>query len=111
MASQPKRPAIPAPDPNWELELHAPLVAGLRKPVSEGRDELLAHALLRKEPAPFEAAEEFGDGESRRTLPPPGSMSDHVARLMAEANERFYQKGETSPGLRALLERSSHARR
>lgn len=86
MASQPKRPGLPAPDPNWELELHPERAS--RKPSPDSRDEMLAHALLRAEPDPVPGKpDEFGDPESRRTLPPPGAISDHVARMMAEAAE------------------------
>jgi hypothetical protein len=78
-----KRPAPPAPDPNWELELHAPAGAG-RPP--DSKDPMLAHALLHAEPDPFDLdLGEFGELE-RTTLPPPEAMSDHVARMMAEAS-------------------------
>jgi hypothetical protein len=77
-----KRPSPPAPDPNWERDLHAS--GGLIEP-PESKDPLLAHALLHTEPEPLELFDDFADLE-RSTLPPPEAMSDHVARMMAEAS-------------------------
>lgn len=85
MPPPPKRPGPPAPDPNWEVELHAPLGGADRGAPASGRDELLAHAvhrgLPRGRPLPVD---EFSD-EERSTQPPLEEMSEHVARLMAEA--------------------------
>ena len=96
MPEPPKRPGLPVPDPNWELELHGP-VGDARKGGPESKDEMLAHALLRAEPDPLdlelapparpsapELVDEFGDVD-RTTLPPPEAMSLHVARMMAQA--------------------------
>lgn len=83
MSSPPKRPAPPAPDPNWEVELHGPPPPA-RKPRAESKDEMLAHAVTRSEPEPLELSEDFNDLE-RVTVPPPAGMDDHVARMMAEA--------------------------
>lgn len=82
-----KRPAPPAPDPNWELELHPPPGGG-KKAAPESRDPMLAHALLQAsepEPLDLDLLDEATDVE-RTTLPPPEAMSDHVARMMAEAS-------------------------
>ncbi|MBK8253712.1 MAG: hypothetical protein IPK82_13725 [Polyangiaceae bacterium] len=82
MSSSPKRPSPPAPDPNWEMELHGP--PAKRKTTGDSRDEMLAHAVLRIEQDPFDLTDEFGDTD-RVTLPPPTGMDDHVAKMMAEA--------------------------
>lgn len=84
-----KRPAPPAPDPNWELELHPP-PGGAKKAPPESRDPMLAHALLQaSEPDPLDLELDMLDEATdveRTTLPPPEAMSDHVARMMAEAS-------------------------
>src|SRR5262245_27264130 len=82
MPEPPKRPGLPAPDPNWEMELHGSQPA--RKAGPESKDPLLAHALLRSEPDPLDLSDDFSDLE-RSTLPPPEAMSAHVARMMAQA--------------------------
>ncbi|MEZ4314961.1 MAG: hypothetical protein R3F14_43660, partial [Polyangiaceae bacterium] len=82
-SSSPKRPSPPAPDPNWEDELHGPHGKPSRA-APDSKDELLAHAVLRIEPEPLDAIDDFGELD-RVTLPPPTGMADHVARMMAEA--------------------------
>ncbi len=83
MPEPPKRPGLPVPDPNWEMELHGGAPAA-RKGGPESKDEMLAHALLRAEPDPLDLGDDFGELE-RTTLPPPEAMNDHVARMMAQA--------------------------
>ncbi|MFO0585978.1 MAG: hypothetical protein U0441_00495 [Polyangiaceae bacterium] len=82
-----KRPGPPAPDPNWERELHPP-PGGARKGPPDARDPLLAHAVLQaREPDPLDLPL-FDDPTEvdRATVPPPEEMSDHVARMMAQAS-------------------------
>ena len=73
-----KRPAPPAPDPNWELELHPP-PGGAKKAPPESRDPMLAHALLQaSEPDPLDLELDMLDEATdveRTTLPPPEAMS------------------------------------
>jgi hypothetical protein len=111
MASPPKRPGPPAPDPNWELELHPqPPGAADGAPLSAGKDEMLAHALHRHAPRKAPILEEIHDEEERSTQPPMEGMTDHVARMMAEAELLEWEGLESTRPTRENLGRMSEMR-
>jgi len=68
------------------MELDAPERDSAPTPLSGGRDEMIAHALMRGAARrKLDSIDEIGDSELRATLPPPEEMANHVARMMAEA--------------------------